>query len=99
MWVLHEVFGLDYRKMLLPADESAGRYLLRDAIEGGNFGRHDKSRHWGQALYPVKLVCDWFTRDMRILRYVSNEALWYPVWVVYHFVWKRVWGWEHGIKR
>lgn len=96
MWVLHEVFGLDYRKMLLPADESAGRYLLRDAIEGGNFGRHDKSRHWGQALYPVKLVCDWFTRDMRILRYVSNEALWYPVWVVYHFVWKRVWGWKRS---
>lgn len=99
MWVLHEVFGLDYRKMLLPADESAGRYLLRDAIEGGNFGRHDKSRHWGQALYPMKLVYDWFTRDMRILRYVSSEALWYPVWVVYHFVWKRVWGWKHGIKR
>lgn len=97
MWVLHEVFGLEYDRMLLPANEQAGKYLLKDAMEGGNFGKHDESRHWGRALYPLKLVCDWFTRDMRILWNVSSEAMWYPVWVVYHFFWKRVWGWKHGV--
>lgn len=97
MWVLHEVFGLEYDRMLLPVNEHAGKYLMKDAMEGGNFGKHDESRHWGRALYPLKLVCDWFTRDMRILWNVSSEAMWYPIWVVYHFVWKRVWSWKHGV--
>lgn len=75
MWVLQEIFGLEKNQMLLSVNEKAGRYLLKDALEGGNFGKYDNSRHWGKALYPIRLIYDWFTRDMRILWNVSSEAM------------------------
>ena len=95
MWVLREAFGMDEKSLLLPVNEKAGRFLLADALRGGNFGKHDKSRRWGKALYPVKLFCDWFTRDLHILLNVSSDAMWYPVWVVFHFIWKRLWALRH----
>lgn len=95
MWVLKTVFGMDEDLLLMPSNEKVGQFLLADALRGGNFGKYDHSRHWGTKLYPVKLVCDWFTRDFRILRNVSPEAMWYPVWAVYHFFWKRIWKLRH----
>ena len=97
MWVLREAFGMDESSLLLPVNEKAGRFLLADALRGGNFGKHDKSRRWGHSLYPIKLFCDWFTRDLHILLNVSSDAMWYPVWVVYHFIWKRGWALRHGV--
>lgn len=97
MWVLRETFGMDEKSLLLPVNEKAGRFLLADALRGGNFGKHDKSRRWGHSLYPIKLFCDWFTRDLHILLNVSSDAMWYPVWVVYHFIWKRGWALRHGV--
>ncbi|OWV03195.1 MULTISPECIES: nucleotidyltransferase family protein [unclassified Fibrobacter] len=40
MWLLRESFGLDESLMLCKPDEFRGRWLLREILQGGNFGRH-----------------------------------------------------------
>ncbi len=40
MWLLREVFCLDENLMLCKSDEFRGRWLLREILQGGNFGRH-----------------------------------------------------------
>lgn len=40
MWLLQEVFGLDADLMLCRPDKFRGRWLLRDVMHGGNFGKH-----------------------------------------------------------
>ncbi|SHG46961.1 Uncharacterised nucleotidyltransferase [Fibrobacter sp. UWH9] len=40
MWLLCESFGLDESLMLCKPDEFRGRWLLREILQGGNFGRH-----------------------------------------------------------
>ncbi|MCQ2105097.1 MAG: nucleotidyltransferase family protein [Fibrobacter sp.] len=40
MWLLRESIGLDESLMLCKPDEFRGRWLLREILKGGNFGRH-----------------------------------------------------------
>lgn len=42
MWIMQEVFGMSREMLLCDPDESEGRYILRDIMEGENFGHHDE---------------------------------------------------------
>ena len=42
MWIMQEVFGMSRDMLLCEPDEKEGRYILRDIMEGGNFGHHDE---------------------------------------------------------
>jgi len=78
-WVLAEVFGLDGRFLISPPDERAGRFLLREVLTGGNFGkfdpRIDRSRH--DRLIPRVWMS--LRRNMRFVRAYPREILWNPV--------------------
>lgn len=42
MWILVHVCGLDAKRTIVPYDEKRGRLLLKEILEGGNWGRYDK---------------------------------------------------------
>lgn len=88
MYVLHEVFGLEERLMLVPADERRGRFLLDEMMAGGNFGQYDErnqksASQWGKNVQRLR-------RDVRLMRYFPSECLWEPVFRWYHFFWRLV---------
>lgn len=88
MWIMQEVFGLERECMLCEPDEKEGRYILAEVMAGGNFGHHDERiRKVGRGKW-VDVITK-MQHAMLLLRRYPSEALWMPVWMVYHFFWKR----------
>lgn len=88
MWIMQEVFGLERERMLCEPDEKEGLYILAEVMAGGNFGHHDErirkvSKGKWQSVFAT------LQHAMHVLRRYPSEVLWMPVWMVYHFIWKR----------
>lgn len=88
MWIMQKVFGLERERLLCEPDEKEGRYILAEVMVGGNFGHHDERiRKVGKGKWQSVFAN--LQNAMHVLRRYPQEALWMPVWMVYHFVWKR----------
>lgn len=88
MWILQEVFGLEREHLLCEPDEREGRYILSEVMAGGNFGHHDERiKKVGRGKWQSVFAT--LQHALHVLRRYPSEALWMPVWMVYHFVWKR----------
>lgn len=88
MWIMQEVFGLERERLLCEPDEKEGRYILAEVMAGGNFGHHDERiRKVGKGKWQSVFAT--MQHAMHVLRRYPTEALWMPVWMVYHFIWKR----------
>ena len=88
MWIMQEVFGLERERLLCEPDEKEGRYILSEVMAGGNFGHHDERiRKVGKGKW--RSVFANLQHAMHMLRRYPLEAFWMPVWMVYHFIWKR----------
>lgn len=88
MWIMQEVFGLEREHMLCEPNEKEGRFILTEVMAGGNFGHHDERiRKVGKGKWQSAFAN--LQHAMHVLRRYPQEALWMPVWMVYHFVWKR----------
>lgn len=86
MYVLHEVFGLEQKQMLVPVDERRGRFLLEEIMLAGNFGKYDKRLEGNRKAFGKNMAR--LKRDIRFLRYFPSECLWEPTFRVYHFFWR-----------
>ena len=88
MWIMKEVLGLEREYLLSEPVEKEGRYILAEVMEGGNFGHHDnRIRKVGRGKWMSVFAT--LQHALHMLRRYPSEVLWVPVWMVYHFVWKR----------
>ena len=88
MWIMQEVFGLVRDHLLCEPDEKEGRYILAEVMAGGNFGHHDKRiRKVGNGKWQSVFAN--LQHAMHVRKRYPSEALRMPVWMVYHFIWKR----------
>ncbi len=88
MYVLYEALGLSEEKMIAPMDEKRGKLLLREILEGGNFGRHF-TKYGGfthQSMGKKYFLKIW--RNMHFVRYYPAEALSEPIFRTWHFFWR-----------
>lgn len=88
MWIMKDVFGISEQLLLCNPNEKEGRYILNEVMTGGNFGHHDerlKDAPDGKIGAVMKIL----KHNCHILLHYPGEALWAPVWVAYHWCWKR----------
>ena len=104
MYVLNEVFAMpaqlsmndersrmkDYPWLLCEPNEKEGKKLLGEIMLGGNFGQYDtrdaalkKGGMMKHGLWKLKRV-------MRLVRSYPEEAMWEPVFRVYHLFWRMI---------
>ena len=74
--------------LLCEPNEKEGRRLLEEIMKGGNFGQYDtrdaalkKGGMMKHGVWKLKRV-------MRLVRSYPEEALWEPVFRVYHLIWR-----------
>ena len=86
MWVMKEVMAMPREWMPWEPDEKEGRYILAQVMEGGNFGHYSerRSRLTGGLGYVTRIV----RHSLHLMRRYPTEAIWAPVWVVWHKGWK-----------
>lgn len=89
MWIMKEVFGLPEEMMLCEASEKEGRSLLEEVMQNGNFGHHDERI---KKVGSGKMSELWrnVQHNWHLASHYPAELFWQPVWLVYHFCWKRL---------
>lgn len=89
MFVLHEVLGLPEDKMIAPADEVEGKFLLKEVLLGGNFGQHDErtERKMNEGKFRRYLRMSY--RNLRFVKHYPTEALSEPLFRTWFWVWKK----------
>lgn len=89
MYVEQEVFGLEDAFLLTKPDDKAGRFLLNEIIEAGNFGHYDmriekpeNENRWTRLIRKTK-------RNFRFIFYYPDEVLWSPFFKAWQYCWRR----------
>ena len=76
--------------MICEPNEKEGRKLLAEIMQGGNFGQYDTR---DAALKKGGMIKHGVWKLKRVMRLVSSypeEALWEPVFRVYHLGWRKM---------
>lgn len=92
MWVMVEIFNLDENHLLCTPNEKEGRFLLNDIMQSGNFGGYDKRVKKVGSSARVRSLTTNLQRAPHLIAHYPMEVLWAPIWMAYHFVWKRTVG-------
>ena len=74
--------------MICEPNEKEGRRLLEEIMKGGNFGQYDTRDAALKKGGMVKHGVWKLKRVMRLVRSYPEEALWEPVFRVYHLIWR-----------
>ena len=88
MYVLFEVFSMPTHYYICEPNEKEGRKLLAEIMQGGNFGQYDTRDAALKKGGIVKHGIWKLKRVMRLVRSYPEEALWEPVFRVYHLIWR-----------
>lgn len=87
-YVLNEVFAMSKHYYICEPNENEGRKLLVDIMQGGNFGQYNTRdaslKRGGMVKHGVWKL----KRVMRLISSYPEEALWEPVFRVYHLFWR-----------
>ena len=90
MFVLQEVFAMSALCYICEPNEKEGRKLLAEIMKGGNFGQYDTRDAALKKGGMVKHGVWKLKRVMRLVRSYPEEALWEPVFRVYHLIWRLI---------
>ena len=88
MYVLEEVFAIPTHYYICKPNEKEGKKLLAEIMQGGNFGQYDNR---DAALKKGGMMKHGLWKLKRVTRLVwsyPEEALWEPVFRVYHLIWR-----------
>ena len=86
MYIMQEVFGMPASQLIVPPNEKYGKFVLKEVLEAGNFGKHDGRNCFGKSQFGHNLQRVY--RDMRLVRYFPAEALCEPIFRTWHFFWR-----------
>lgn len=90
MWIMKEVFGLSDMSLLCETDEKEGRYILDQVMAGGNFGHHDERLKDDKTTGKKRAIKKILKHNLHLLTHYPEDTLWAPIWIVYHWCWKRM---------
>ena len=89
MWIMKEVFGMSEQLLLFKPDEKEGSYILNEVMTGGNFGHHDERLINGRK-GKWSAITKILRHNFHLLTHYPEDTIWAPVWIVYHWCWKRL---------
>ena len=84
MFIMHDVLGLEENCLIVPVDEGRGKTLLKEILNGGNFGKHSGLTE--HSLVSKHFIKYW--RTMHFIREYPAEALCEPIFRTWHFFWR-----------
>ena len=87
MYVMQRIFALDDAHTPVKPNERHGKFLLREIMLAGNFGKYD-SRYMRQGNTFSKLFNN-TRRLFTLILYYPREALWIPYFKLWHYFWRK----------
>ena len=95
MWVLKEVFAMPSAYMICEPNEKAGRFLLEEIMQSGNFGKSDERNSQMRDASKLKRFFLLTQRNWRFFKQYPSEVFWDPFRRAYNVVWRRLELWKY----
>jgi hypothetical protein len=92
MYVLQQVFEMEYDLCLVTPDANEGRFLMEEVMMSGNFGRKDPRNAHEKGEGLVAHGKRKFGRGLRYLKHYPSEVFWQGPFMVWQYFWRR----RHG---
>ncbi len=92
MWIIQEIFHMEEDYLLCAPDEKEGRFLLNEIMQCGNFGHHDERVKEIGGPTKLRSLATRIQKAPYLIKHYPTEVIWAPIWMVYHFIWKRTFG-------
>ena len=89
MYALQQMFGLDKEHTLVKPDKRLGKFLIREIMIAGNFGKYDHRYNLGTHVYSFKRAVETIRRSMTLATRFPNELLWSPYFKIWHYFWRK----------
>ncbi len=89
MYVMQHIFGLDEEHTLIKPNERDGKFLLREIMIAGNFGKYDHRYNLGANAYSFKRAVETLRRSMTLVTRYPSETLWSPYFKIWHYFWRK----------
>lgn len=90
MWIMKEVFGLEEKYLLCNPEEDAGRFLLDEIMQAGNFGHYDERLKEGRyKASRLGLMWTWMKHNLRLIKYYPADVFWTPIGILRISLWRR----------
>lgn len=99
MYIMKEVLGLEDKYLIVQMDERRGKFLLKEILRGGNFGKFDTDGYFVKWNNPVGSFLRHVERDIRLVRYFPSESLWEPLSRIYQHFWRIMYNRETNCKK
>lgn len=100
MYVLQEIFDMKEEKLICPASENHGKFLLSEMMLAGNFGHYDERMAQlvvkkGKLSYQLQKARRRFVRNLRFLTSYPEEVICEPMARVMLWGWRKwgMWKW------
>lgn len=93
MWTLGEVYGLKRERMLWKPNEKDGKFLLKEIMQMGNFGRADIKQ---RGIYTSRWKSFWYVhfKTFRYWRFDHFAWFWSPLMRIKGFLWRKINGYR-----
>ena len=89
MWIMKETLGLEDKYLICQPNESAGRFLLDEIMQSGNFGQYDSRLNKDRYQSRIGLMFSWMKHNFRLFKYYPEDVLWTPIGVLRISLWRR----------
>ena len=89
MWIMKDVFAMSEQLLPVKPYEKDGRYILNEVMTGGNFGHYDE-RLANSSKGKLSAIRKILKHNLHLLTHYPGDTLWSPLWIVYHWCWKRL---------
>ena len=89
MYVMQEMFALDRQHMIVEPDSRHGKFLMREIMLSGNFGKQDA--RFGQASrgYNLQHFKNQLKRSFMLIGHHPSETFWNPLFKIWHTIWMK----------
>lgn len=88
-YVMQQMFGLDQEHTTVKPNAKMGKFLLREIMIAGNFGKYDSRYDLGAHEYTFKRATETIRRNLTLLTRYTNETLWSPYFKIWHYFWRK----------
>ena len=88
-YVMQQMFGLDSEHTLVEPNRRLGKFLMREIMIAGNFGKYDHRYDLGAQEYSFKRAVETVKRTMTLLTRFPDDTLWSPYFKIWHYFWRK----------
>ncbi|MBR5600781.1 MAG: nucleotidyltransferase family protein, partial [Bacteroidaceae bacterium] len=89
MYVMQEMFALDKEHMIAEPDSRHGKFLMREIMLSGNFGKMDARFGQRSRGYNLQHFKNQLKRSFMLIGYHPSETFWNPLFKIWHTFWMK----------